>query len=92
MPTVIEYAAGAEFSMHHTDTVDFDVALSGSVELILGDGAHPFAVGDAWCAGPAMAQLPGGGRTMVESGDAQSVDTLRCLISHASPSATKVSR
>jgi quercetin dioxygenase-like cupin family protein len=57
----IEYGPGAEFAMHHTDTVDFDVVLSGSVELILDDGAHPLAVGDsvvingvdhAWRAGP----------------------------------------
>jgi quercetin dioxygenase-like cupin family protein len=59
--TMIEYAPGAEFSMHHTDTVDFDVVLSGSVELILDDGEHPLEVGDsavvtgvdhAWRAGP----------------------------------------
>jgi hypothetical protein len=37
--TAIEYAPGAEFSMHHTDTFDFDVVLSGSVELIFDDGA-----------------------------------------------------
>ena len=58
---VIEYAPGAGFSMHHTDTVDFDVVLSGSVDLILDDGAHPLAPGDnvvvtgvdhAWRAGP----------------------------------------
>ena len=57
----IEYVPGAEFSMHHTDTVDFDVVLSGSVELVLDDGAHLLAVGDsavvtgvdhAWRAGP----------------------------------------
>lgn len=40
-------APGAEFSMHHTDTVDFDVVLSGSVELILDDGAHALTVGDS---------------------------------------------
>ena len=40
----------------------------------------------------AMTQLPGGCRAMAESEAAQSVDTLRCLISHASPSGTKVSR
>jgi quercetin dioxygenase-like cupin family protein len=59
--TAIEYAPSAEFSMHHTDTVDFDVVLSGSVELILDDGAHPLGVGDSavvtgvdhsWRAGP----------------------------------------
>jgi quercetin dioxygenase-like cupin family protein len=59
--TAIEYAPGAEFAMHHTDTVDFDVVLMGSVELILDDGSHPLAPGDtavvtgvdhAWRAGP----------------------------------------
>jgi quercetin dioxygenase-like cupin family protein len=64
--TVIEYAPGAEFSMHHTDTVDFDVVLSGSVELILDDGGHPLTVGDsavvtgvdhAWRAGPEGCRL-----------------------------------
>jgi quercetin dioxygenase-like cupin family protein len=64
--TMIEYAPGAEFSMHHTDTVDFDAVLSGSVELILDDGAHPLAVGDsavvtgvdhAWRAGPEGCRL-----------------------------------
>jgi quercetin dioxygenase-like cupin family protein len=58
---VIDYPPGAEFSMHHTDTVDFDIVLSGSIELILGDGGHPLAAGDsvvvtgvdhAWRAGP----------------------------------------
>lgn len=57
----IEYAAGKVIAMHHTDTVDFDLVLSGSVELILDDGVHPLAVGDAvvvtgvdhsWRAGP----------------------------------------
>lgn len=64
--TVIEYAPGAAFSMHHTDTVDFDVVLSGSVELILDDGKHPLAAGDsvvvtgvdhAWRAGPQGCRL-----------------------------------
>ena len=64
--TMIEYAPGTEFSMHHTDTVDFDVVLSGSVELILDDGEHPLAVGDsvvvtgvdhAWRAGPEGCRL-----------------------------------
>jgi quercetin dioxygenase-like cupin family protein len=64
--TVIEYAPGAEFSMHHTDTVDLDVVLSGSVDLILDDGAHPLAAGDsvvvtgvdhAWRAGPEGCRL-----------------------------------
>ncbi|HWS91793.1 MAG TPA: cupin domain-containing protein, partial [Mycobacterium sp.] len=59
--TVIDYAPGTGFSMHHTDTVDLDVVLSGSVDLILDDGEHPLAAGDtlvvtgvdhAWRAGP----------------------------------------
>jgi hypothetical protein len=58
---VIDHAPGMEFSMHHTDTVDFDIVLSGSIELILDDGVHPLAAGDsvvvtgvdhAWRAGP----------------------------------------
>lgn len=58
---VIDYAPGMEFSMHHTDTVDFDSVLSGSIELILDDGGHPLVAGDsvvvtgvdhAWRAGP----------------------------------------
>lgn len=40
----------------------------------------------------AMTQQSGGRRAIVELGAAQSVDTLRCLISHVSPSGTKVSR
>jgi quercetin dioxygenase-like cupin family protein len=64
--TVIEYAPGAEFPMHHTDTVDFDVVLAGSVELILDDGPHPLQVADsavvtgvdhAWRAGPKGCRL-----------------------------------
>jgi quercetin dioxygenase-like cupin family protein len=64
--TLIEYAPGAGFYMHHTDTVDFDVVLSGSVELILDDGAHLLTVGNsavvtgvdhAWRAGPAGCRL-----------------------------------
>jgi quercetin dioxygenase-like cupin family protein len=62
----IDYAPGAEFAMHHTDTVDLDVVLSGSVDLILDDGEHQLAVGDsvvvtgvdhAWRAGPEGCRL-----------------------------------
>jgi len=64
--TAIEYAPGAEFSMHHTDTIDFDVVLAGSVELILDDGGYLLTVGDsavvtgvdhAWRAGPEGCRL-----------------------------------
>ena len=54
---------GPEFAMgmHHTDTVDFDMVLEGSVEIVLDDGAHRLGPGDcvvvtgvdhAWKAGP----------------------------------------
>lgn len=58
---MIDYGPGVAFSMHHTDTVDLDLVLSGSVELILDDGAHPLEAGDsvvvtgvdhAWRTGP----------------------------------------
>ncbi|MDT5260516.1 MAG: hypothetical protein QOD10_5596 [Mycobacterium sp.] len=64
--TVIDYAPGAAFSMHHTDTVDLDVVLAGSVDLILDDGEHPLAPGDSvvvtgvdhgWRAGPEGCRL-----------------------------------
>jgi quercetin dioxygenase-like cupin family protein len=64
--TLIEYPPGAGFSMHHTDTVDLDVVLSGSVELILDDGAHVLEAGDSavvtgvdhgWRAGPEGCRL-----------------------------------
>ncbi len=64
--TVIDYGPGAAFSMHHTDTVDLDVVLAGSVDLILDDGEHPLAPGDsavvtgvdhAWRAGPEGCRL-----------------------------------
>jgi len=44
---LIDYGPGVAFSMHHTDTVDLDLVLSGSVELVLDDGAHPLQAGDA---------------------------------------------
>jgi quercetin dioxygenase-like cupin family protein len=58
---VLDYAPGMAFTMHHTDTVDFDTVLSGSIELLLDDGSHPLVAGDhvlvtgvdhAWRAGP----------------------------------------
>lgn len=57
----IDYGPGVAFSMHHTDTIDLDQVLSGSVELILDDGGHALAAGDtavvtgvdhAWRTGP----------------------------------------
>ena len=58
---VVEYEPGAVFPMHHTDTIDFDIVLAGTMELTLDDGVHPLAPGDcvvmtgvdhAWAAGP----------------------------------------
>jgi hypothetical protein len=43
---MIDYGPGVSFSMHHTDTVDLDLVVSGTVELILDDGAHPLEAGD----------------------------------------------
>ena len=58
---VVELGPGSETPMHHTDTLDLETVLSGSVELILDDGAHHLDQGDlvvlagvdhAWRAGP----------------------------------------
>jgi quercetin dioxygenase-like cupin family protein len=58
---VVEYEPGLAFPMHHTDTIDFDIVLSGSIELTLDDGVHELGPGDcvmmtgvdhAWKAGP----------------------------------------
>ena len=47
--------------MHHTDTIDLDLVVSGSITLSLDDGAHPMEPGDSvvisgvdhtWKAGP----------------------------------------
>ena len=32
--------------MHHTDTLDLETIISGSVDLILDDGAHHLEAGD----------------------------------------------
>jgi quercetin dioxygenase-like cupin family protein len=58
---VVEQGPDTETPMHHTDTIDFETVLSGSVDLILGDGVHRVEAGDmvvmngvdhAWKAGP----------------------------------------
>lgn len=58
---MIDYGPGVEFFMHHTDTVDLDLIVAGSVDLILDDGTHPLRAGDtavvtgvdhAWRTGP----------------------------------------
>jgi quercetin dioxygenase-like cupin family protein len=43
----VEFPPHATAPMHHTDSVDFDVILEGSVDVVLDDGAHRLATGDA---------------------------------------------
>jgi quercetin dioxygenase-like cupin family protein len=42
----IEFPAHTRTAMHHTDSIDFDVVLEGSIEIVLDDGAHRLAPGD----------------------------------------------
>ena len=64
--TVVHWPAGTSYGMHHTETIDYDIVLAGSVELTLGDGVHPLEAGDcvviagidhAWRAGPQGASM-----------------------------------
>jgi quercetin dioxygenase-like cupin family protein len=63
---VVDYAPSQVYPMHHTDTVDLDLVLAGSVELTLDDGVHILQAGDgavingvdhAWAGGPEGARL-----------------------------------
>lgn len=58
---VVDYGPQSETPVHHTDTLDLETVLSGSVDLILDDGIHHLDEGDmivmtgvdhAWTAGP----------------------------------------
>ena len=58
---VVDYGPGAATPNHHTDTLDLQTVLEGSVDLILDDGVHHLEQGDmvvmagvdhAWKAGP----------------------------------------
>jgi quercetin dioxygenase-like cupin family protein len=58
---VVDYMPSATTPLHHTDSVDFDVVLEGSVDVILDDGPHRLEAGDCvvvtgvdhgWQAGP----------------------------------------
>jgi hypothetical protein len=42
----IEFPDRTKTVIHHTDSVDFDVVLRGSIDLILDDGPHRLAPGD----------------------------------------------
>jgi hypothetical protein len=63
---IIEHKPNMVAPMHHTDTVDFDLILEGSVELGLDDGMHLLEPGDcvvltgvdhSWTAGPSGCRL-----------------------------------
>jgi len=42
----MDYEPGEEQEMHQTDSVDLDIVLRGSIELILDDGIHVLHTGD----------------------------------------------
>ena len=44
---MVDYPAGAEAPIHHTDSIDFDLVVAGSIEVILDDGPHRLEAGDA---------------------------------------------
>jgi quercetin dioxygenase-like cupin family protein len=44
--TFVEFPAATTTPFHHTDSVDFDVVLEGSVDVILDDGPHRLGPGD----------------------------------------------
>lgn len=58
---VVDQGPNTETPKHHTDTLDLETVISGSVDLILDDGVHHLEAGDmvvmngvdhAWKAGP----------------------------------------
>lgn len=58
---VVDLGPDSETPMHHTDTLDLQTVLSGSVDLVLDDGVHRLEEGDlvvlsgvdhAWRGGP----------------------------------------
>lgn len=44
---VWRFEADSVVGMHHTDSLDVDVVLEGSISLVLDDGAHPLWPGDS---------------------------------------------
>lgn len=44
---VTRWVPGAEAGTHHTDTIDLDLVVAGSIELVLDDGPHLLEAGDA---------------------------------------------
>jgi quercetin dioxygenase-like cupin family protein len=44
---IIRWKPDSEWPPHYTDTIDVDIVLEGSIELVLDDGAHRLAPGDS---------------------------------------------
>jgi quercetin dioxygenase-like cupin family protein len=44
---IIRWEPGGEWPAHYTDTIDIDLVLEGSIELVLDDGAHRLEPGDS---------------------------------------------
>ncbi len=44
--TVFEFPPGFSTPVHHTDSLDFDMVLQGSIDLVLDDGPHLLEAGD----------------------------------------------
>jgi quercetin dioxygenase-like cupin family protein len=44
---IIRWEPNSEWPPHYTDTVDVDIVLEGSIELVLDDGAHRLEPGDS---------------------------------------------
>jgi mannose-6-phosphate isomerase-like protein (cupin superfamily) len=58
---LVQFTPDQRSRVHHTDTIDFDTIISGSVDILLDDGPHHLGPGDcvlvpgvdhAWLAGP----------------------------------------
>jgi quercetin dioxygenase-like cupin family protein len=63
---IVDFEPNVTRSMHHTDTLDFDMVLEGSIELGLEDGQHLLEPGDcvvvagvdhSWTAGPSGCRM-----------------------------------
>jgi hypothetical protein len=44
--TVLNFAPNTEFELHETDSVDLDVVVAGSIDLVLETGTHHLDAGD----------------------------------------------
>jgi hypothetical protein len=44
---IVRWEPGSEWPPHYTDTIDLDIVLSGTIELLLDDGAHRLEAGDS---------------------------------------------